>query len=130
MLLDTTFLIDFLRDKKEAVDFLKKIQHFQLYTTEINVFELVVGVYLSQKNPQKHMELISAMLARMTVLPLERKATIKAGELAASAMKKGKTVDHTDSLIAGIALAHGVQQIVTQNKTHFEQFSDVKVYSY
>ena len=130
MLLDTTFLIDFLREKKEAVEFLKKIQNVQLYTTEINVFELVIGVHLSQKNPQKHMEIISAMLARMTVLPLERKATLKAGELAASAMKKGKTVDHTDSLIAGIALANGVQQILTQNKTHFDQFSDVKVYSY
>lgn len=130
MLLDTTFFIDFLREKEEAVIFLQKNQHLQLYTTEINVFELSVGIYLSRKNPQKHLELISAMLARMTVLPLERKATLKAGELAASAMKNGKTVGHTDSLIAGIALANGIKQIVTQNKAHFELFSDLKVYSY
>ena len=70
------------------------------------------------------------MLARMTILPLERKASLKAGELAAYAIKKGRKVDHTDSLIAGIALSNGIQHIVTENKTHFEIFPDLKVSSY
>lgn len=130
MLLDTTFLIDLLREKEEAVSFLKKSAFLQLYTTEINVFELFIGVHLSQKDPQKHIELISAMLARMTILPLERKASRKAAELAASAMKKGKRVDHTDSLIAGIALSNGIKEIVTENNIHFEAFPGLIILSY
>lgn len=39
-------------------------------------------------------------------------------------------IDHTDSLIAGIALSNGIKEIVTQNKTHFEQFSELKIHSY
>jgi predicted nucleic acid-binding protein len=130
MLLDTTFLIDFLREKEQAVEFLRNNSSLHLYTTEINVFELFIGVYLSQKDPEKHLKIISAMFARMTILPLDRRASEKSAELAAYAIKKGKKVDHTDSLIAGIALANGIQQIVTENTKHFEAFQDLTVLSY
>ena len=52
ILLDTTFLIDFLRGKKNAIDFIKKAEGDTFYTTEINVFELITGVYISWEQKQ------------------------------------------------------------------------------
>ncbi|MEK6922003.1 MAG: PIN domain-containing protein [Nanoarchaeota archaeon] len=53
ILADTTLLIDFLRGKKEAIATLQNAQSEGIYTTEINVFELIIGVYAKKQETQK-----------------------------------------------------------------------------
>ncbi len=130
MLLDTTFLIDFLRGKKNAINLISHIEKKPLYTTEINVFELITGAYISKQEIKKHLEKIYALLSRINVLSLDRKSSIKAGEIAGKLIKEGKKIHETDCLIAGIALANGITNIVTENKSHYERIKGVKIISY
>ena len=43
--LDSDFIIDYLRGKKEAVDIIEKFGE-EAVTTEINIFEVFYGIYL------------------------------------------------------------------------------------
>src|SRR3989344_1760212 len=54
--LDTTIIIDFLKDNKEAVNKIKTVADGDLGTTTINVFEILFGIYKNSKN--KELELI------------------------------------------------------------------------
>ena len=127
---DTTLLIDFLRGKKEAIDILQNTQSKGLYTTEINLFELIIGTYAKKQEPEKDVEKIFAMLAQFIVLPLERRATIKAGEIAGTLIKRGQQIEQTDVLIAAIALTNGISEIITANKAHYERIPGIKVVGY
>lgn len=129
MIADSSLLIDFLREKKNAVEMIQKYLAEGIYTTEVNVFELVRGAYLS-RNPEIYIERVHVLLSRMVVLPLERRATLKAGELAAFLDKEGLHVEDADCLIAGIALVNSVPIIGTLNKSHFERFPGIKVITY
>lgn len=130
MLLDTTLLIDFLRGKKEAVEILARSERQQFYTTEINIFEIVFGIYAKRQNPEKDIEKAFALFSKLIILALERRGTIKAGEIGGMLMKRGLQIEQTDCLIAGIALSNGIPEIITANKTHFERIPEIKVVSY
>lgn len=43
---------------------------------------------------------------------------------------RGKKIGEVDCLIAAVALSNGIEEIVTENRTHFERISNVKVLSY
>lgn len=130
ILADTTLLIDFLRGKKDAIEIIEKIESRGLYTTEINVFELIIGVYAKKQEPQKDLEKIFLMLSKFIVLPLERRGAIKAGEITGMLIKQGKQIEETDSLIAAIALTNGITDIITANKEHFQRIPGVTVILY
>lgn len=130
MLVDSTFLIDLLHEDKGAVSFVVAHQDVPFFTTEINVFELVSGVYATKINTQKHLEQAFALLSRIIILPLDRKATLQAGKIAGELIQQGQRIEDADCLIAGISLSNGLREIVTRNKDHFERIKEVKVVAY
>lgn len=130
MFLDTTLLIDFLHGKEKAIKVLEKATLYPLFTSEINVFELVQGVYLSPRNLHIQLEKIHGMLTQMIVLPFDRKTALKAGMISGELTKEGKKIGEVDCLIAGVALANGITEILTENKDHFERIKGLKVLSY
>lgn len=130
MLADTTFLIDLLHGKEEAIVFLKKYENKILYTTDINFFELLVGVYLGKRNVEQHLRQVNALLAKMFILPLDKKAINASAKVAAELAKKGRITEDTDNFIVGIALSNGITQIVTENKKHFEGIPSIEVLEY
>ncbi|MBT4446696.1 type II toxin-antitoxin system VapC family toxin [archaeon] len=128
MIADSTILIDFLRNKPEAV---QKIRNAAiLYTTEINVFEILTGVFFAKENINQKKERANAMFSNMIVLPLNRKASNEAAKIAGALFKKGTPIESTDSLIAGIAITNGITKILTKNKKHFEKIPGIKVITY
>lgn len=130
MLLDSTFLIDLLHEEDGAVAFALAHQGVPFFTTEINVFELVSGVYATKINMQKHLEQLFALLSGLTILPLDRKATLQAGKIAGGLIRDGQRIEDADCLIAGIALSNGINEVVTRNKEHFERIKEIKVIFY
>lgn len=130
MLLDSTILIDFLRGNETAVNTIRTLESTVLYTTEVNVFEIVTGTYAEKSNKHVHLEKFFALLSKIVVLPLDRKSSLKAGEIAGKLITEGKQIQETDCLIAGIALANGITQILTANKNHFERIPELRVISY
>lgn len=129
MLVDSTVLIDFLRGEEKALKVINS-EFKPLYTTEINVFELITGVYARKENIKEHLIRLFSMLSGITILSLDRKASLKAGEIAGNLRKEGKMIEGTDSLIAGIALVNGVNEIITANKKHFERIKELKIIDY
>ncbi len=126
MIADSTIIIDFLRNKKNAIDALSKTP--VLYTTAINVFEVMTGIYFLNK--KRHAEILNALLTRMIILPLDRKSSLKAAKISADLFSKGLPIEATDCLIAGIALANGVTKIITANISHFSRIQGVEVITY
>ncbi|MHA1928616.1 MAG: type II toxin-antitoxin system VapC family toxin [Candidatus Thorarchaeota archaeon] len=132
--IDTTFLVDVLRKNPDAVLWLDENEELALYTSEINAFELYSGLYrISKKSKsklQKRKLELEQVLARVEVLPFERASAIEAGKILANLMQKGKLIGTRDVMIAGSALAHGIQKIVTRNVKHFKSISGLTVILY
>ena len=128
---DTTFLIDLLRNDKGAV--LKSLElerEPMVFTTEANVYEVVSGVQQMKANRDVSMGNAQTLFRRLTVLPLDRKAAIKAGEIAGELSMAGKMIDDIDCLAAGILMTNGCDTVVTRNARHFGRIKGLKVEIY
>jgi len=128
--LDTTFLIHFLRDKKNAVRKAEELENqgVELCTTSINAFELYLGAYNS-KNP-KRIEDVRDLLSDLIILNVDEKAAEKSAELLSTLTLRGEMIDVRDALIAGTILVNNCYTLVTKNVKHFKRISDLKVETY
>jgi len=122
--------MDFHKGDPKATRIVQGSTGQDLYTTEISIFETATGIYRMTHNPSRALTLTNIMLKNLHILELDRTSTLKAAELRADLLNKGKPIQPTDCLIAGIALAHGINQIVTLNKTDFERIPGLSVLAY
>lgn len=127
--LDTSFIVDLLRRKKEALQKLNEMEakELPLSTTEINALELYCGAYLSRKTHQ-NLEEIKALLECFQVLELEESVYEVFASLSANLLSKGKSIGAFDELIAAIILCYD-EKIVTRDN-HFKEVPELEVISY
>ncbi|MFQ5979228.1 MAG: type II toxin-antitoxin system VapC family toxin [Candidatus Heimdallarchaeota archaeon] len=136
ILADTTFLIDCLRRKASVETLLANHAGEILFTTEINVFELYLGIYSSrilQENQQlceKRVQTIKELMSRFQILPFARKEALESAKILGTLSRSGKPIQFRDGLIAGIAKANGIFQIVTRDREHFERIENIVAISY
>jgi predicted nucleic acid-binding protein len=129
---DTTFLIDLLRDEEGAVEKAEELDEFgETVTTEINVFEVVFGIYLSRSvNRKKRLKEVEMLFDRLNIFPFDHASAIKAGEILGELVRKGMGIDSLDGMVAAIALTQGCNVIVTRNVKHFERIEGIEVEEY
>ncbi len=125
--LDTTFLIDLLRGKKETLKILNLKE--ALLTTQINMYEIIRGLFLRGVSSSKMMEIIE-MFESIKVLPLDDNAILKSAEISASLIRNGLVISDCDCLMAGIALSKGTDTIVTKNIKHLKRIKGLKIECY
>ena len=128
--LDTTFLIDILRNELGAAA--KAIQldtEIAIFTTEANIYEIVSGLRKGT-DLERALRDLEMLISRLTVLPLDRKASMMAGIIARELLQGGKMIDDVDCLTAGTLLANGCDTVVTRNVKHFGRIRNLKVESY
>ena len=118
--LDSDFLIDFLKNKKESVEWVKNNQEAELATTDINVFELYYGEYKKKGN----VENLENFLKNFNILELNSQIAKKAGEIAARLENEGEIIEFRDIFIAATAFYHN-HKIKTNNKKHFERINEI-----
>ncbi|HLD05782.1 MAG TPA: type II toxin-antitoxin system VapC family toxin [Candidatus Nanoarchaeia archaeon] len=129
--LDTTFLIDLLRNNPAAKELAIKISKEHICTTQVNVYELLFGFYSSKpENLDKLIERSHILLDRLTILPLTNPAIEQSAKIGGSLNRKGWRIDHTDCLIAGTLLANDCTTLVTRNTEHFKRIPGLKVKTY
>jgi predicted nucleic acid-binding protein len=130
--LDTTFLIDLLRNDIGAVEKARELDETGLHaTTEINVFELVYGVHRSKRADRgRRLAQAKRLFVRLITLSLDHKAALKAGEILGELARDGKEVSTFDGLTAAIALVHGCDAVVTRNVEHFKIIPGIRVETY
>jgi tRNA(fMet)-specific endonuclease VapC len=125
--LDSTFLIDLLRGKKEALKYVEKEE--MLLTTQINVYEILKGLHSQDVSEEKYLR-VKEMFENIRVLQFDDNASLRAAEISSNLMKKGITVADCDCMIAGIALSKGAKIIVTRNVNDFSKIKEIKVETY
>jgi len=62
----------------------------------------------------------------LNVLPLDRAAAERAADVRRKLERGGRPIGMGDSLIAGIALVHGLP-LLTRNRSHFERVENLKL---
>ncbi|HLD57788.1 MAG TPA: type II toxin-antitoxin system VapC family toxin [archaeon] len=133
ILLDTTFLIDLLRGKENVKAKFESLSHLTVFTTRINVFEVLVGIFSLKRDEQfidKQVNAAFALFDLLNILELDESSTMKSAHIAAKLNKDGLPIGSTDCLIAGVALANGINTIISRNTIHFERIEGLKVVGY
>ena len=130
MILDTTFLIDLMKGKVEAIEKLKQLEQRgeTLYITAPTVYELYIGIHLASI-PAKEQKRVEDTIREQPTLPLDDKAAQIAGTIQGKLMKRGEPIDPIDALIAGIAIANR-ETIATRNTKHYSKIENLKVETY
>lgn len=126
-IIDTDVLIDLLRNKKEAVAFVARLQdkNLLLSTTVINQFELHYGAHKS-RNPEKNLQATKRLLNKLQILPLTPRSAEKADYIFAELETKGQTIGLRDTFIGAIALTREFS-VATYNTEHFKKTPNLKI---
>lgn len=113
-LLDTTFLIRFLRDDRAAVTWLRKraTEGDGLACSAINVAEISAGMRRHEAGAT------NAFLSALRCLPVTFEIAREAGQWRESFRARGHELSLPDALIGATALLHDMA-LVTDNKKDF-----------
>ena len=127
--LETTFLVDMLRNEASAVD---KVEAFLRTGETITVAAPTVVELLSNAYRNRHVaerQAIERFCREVTILPLDGEAARQAARIDAQLIEEGNVIDFADVLIAGIALLHD-ETLVTRNDKHFRRIPNLNVMRY
>lgn len=112
-LLDTSVIMSILRGDEEIKDLVERLNEGRLCTTTITQFELFSRIY--HKGLIKEGIIIKRFIKSLALLIFDEDSSDKAAQIMGSLLKAEKTVNVIDILIAGIALANGVEDIITKD---------------
>ena len=125
--IDTDCIIDFLKEKKEAVNLVNKFKD-EIVTTEINVFEVFIGLYTNDRYLEEEK---ATMRFFDSINVLEMKGWgKKTAEILANLIRRGNIIEENDCFIASIMLINGCNRIITRNKKHFSRINGIEPIGY
>lgn len=124
-LLDTNIISDLMKNPQGKVaQHIAKVGEDAICTSIIVAAELEFGV--QKKGSAKLQERLSIILSAIDILPLEKPAEQKYGELRHHLEAQGKPIGANDLLIASHALALKLC-VVTRNTREFERVPELEV---
>jgi tRNA(fMet)-specific endonuclease VapC len=92
---------------------------FGRYTfSAVTAMEVIRG--FQRKQSVRRLQAFIASLPSMEVIPFVESAAVLAGQIAGELERIGQPIGIADSMIAAIALEHGLE-LVTGNTTHFQR---------
>jgi tRNA(fMet)-specific endonuclease VapC len=125
-ILDTDVLSEFLRGNAKVS--LKIEEHLYAYgfinLSIITYYEILNG--LLYKDAKKQMAKFEQFVNLNKVVPLTIKTVNISASIQADLRKRGIEIGHTDTLIAGVAMASGLQ-LITNNTNHFKRIKGLKI---
>jgi len=127
ILLDTSFLIDYFRGVEET----RRIVNGETcVTTVITYHEIMAGV--RRLRAKKEENFFRRLFSMMRLLEYDVKAAEESSNIAAKLSAIGREVNALDVLIAGIAVANGIEKIATRDKDFLEiaKVADIDVLIY
>jgi predicted nucleic acid-binding protein len=119
VLLDTCVLIDYLRDRAAAVEFMRRLEARPAVSV-ISAAELYAG----SRPPAEHQR-IDALLAQLLVKEIDLEIA-RLGGTFCQQYRRSHGVEIPDALIAATAQVHGAR-LVTRNARHFPMLDDLLV---
>ncbi|MCZ7566971.1 MAG: type II toxin-antitoxin system VapC family toxin [Ardenticatenaceae bacterium] len=119
LLLDTDVLIDYLRGRPEAIDYVDTLTN-PLFVSVITVGELYAGVRDGAERSR-----LDTFLLAFTIIPVDQAIAVTGGLLRRDFGKSHGT-GLADALIAATAQVHGLT-VVSLNRKHFSIFPSLVV---
>ena len=133
IILDSTFLIDYLKKDKKALEKLIQFRERNevLSTTAINVFEILNGAYYLD-DPKKEMALkeINHLLSYLKIFELTVAGADTCSRVFSYLRKNGIVIEDSDVLIAGLAIFNQANKICTRNHNHFSKIPGIEIIKY
>ncbi|MFA6518299.1 MAG: type II toxin-antitoxin system VapC family toxin [Candidatus Shapirobacteria bacterium] len=120
-MIDTDYLIGYLRGKKDVVEELDLFDINLWSTSVICVGEVLEGVV--DKNKQK----VEKWFEEMKIFEVDLRVARVFAEIRRELRKQGNLIDNMDLLIASTCLAYDLI-LVTSNKKHFERIGGLKIW--
>ena len=113
-LLDTSVLIDVLRNRKKRPEFLERLllDGHTLSISTVSVAEIYAGIRTGEEFATRD------LLQRLPCWPLTADIARQAGTMKSKQAKQGRTLALTDMMIAATALEHGLG-LITDNVKDF-----------
>jgi predicted nucleic acid-binding protein len=125
-MLDTDILSEFLRGNLKVID--KVDEHLKEFgfisLSVITYYEILNG--LLYKDARKQLARFEDFVELNKIIPLTLRMAKNAALIQAELRKKGAEIGHTDTLIAGIAIASELQ-LVTNNTQHFKRIKGLEI---
>ncbi len=130
MILDTTFVIDIMKNEEKATAKLNELirKGEPQLITALTIFELFSGITQSSK-PSAEKTKITKTIGNQIVLHLDNNAAEKAGDIHGILVKEGDMIDPVDSMIAGIALIKK-EKVLTRNVKDFKKVKGLEIETY
>jgi tRNA(fMet)-specific endonuclease VapC len=127
--LETTFLIDLLKGKKEILAVKERLMQSKepLFIAAPSIMEVWAGA-LRKTSSKSEREKTLALFANIDVLPLDAKSSREAGELLAELLDQGLPIDPVDVLIAAIAKTNN-ETLLTRD-AHYTRIPGLRVLKY
>ena len=123
--LDTNTLICFFKGTGRVHDQLLATPPREVAVPSVVVYELEFGICKSSQ-PKKRRAQLDEFLSFTGILPFDGAAAKTAAEIRAGLERTGSPIGPMDTLIAGIALAHGAT-LVTHNSREFGRVHGLKL---
>ncbi|MGB2728248.1 MAG: type II toxin-antitoxin system VapC family toxin [Halobacteriota archaeon] len=111
--LETSFVIDFLREKGNAIEKYRVIKKQKLETTSVVAWEILRGPKLYGR-VKEYNEAIK-FLERLNILPFTLTSSRIASEIELDLKEKGRSVNLIDVLIAAVAIENNTK-LVTRDE--------------
>ena len=127
--IDSSCIIDFLNGDENAKNIINKYFN-EIVTTEINTFEIFLGIYQQKKIDTQEEASAEAFFNEIVVLSYGIDCGRNSARLLANLKKNGREIEQNDCHIFSIMAANGCDKIITRNKKHFERIKGIKVISY
>ncbi|MES2138196.1 MAG: type II toxin-antitoxin system VapC family toxin [Bacteroidota bacterium] len=125
-IIDTDILSEFLRGNFKVIakvdEHLKEFGFISL--SIITYYEILNG--LLYKDARKQMSKFEEFVSLNKVVPLTVRTVKISAHIQADLRKKGTVIGHTDTLIAGVAMASELQ-LVTNNTDHFKRIKGLEI---
>ena len=123
-LLDTRFLVDYLRGEEAALRYLEDHKHESFAASPITGFELAFGIADASGDPTR----LYDSLDWLDFVQLTLEDGIEAARLSVKHRKDGAELPVSDVLIAGMARSRGATLVA--NDGHFDDVEDLSVENY
>ena len=130
MLADTTFIIDVMKQNRDAIQKAKGLSDasISILVGTPTIFELYVGVGLSVRSIEEREKVLS-VLKSLPHLSLDAGSASKGGVIYAQRIREGAKIDPEDAMLAGIAIQNN-EPLLTRNRKDFTGISDLKLEHY
>jgi len=123
-LLDTTWIVGYLRGNQDIIDKIQIFQNEGLAVSVISVAELYEGVFHSQNSASNEVAL-NLFLQGVRVLDITEQSCISYGQQRAKLYSEGKIIGAIDVLIAATALNHNLTLLTADHD--FERIEGLRL---